>query len=92
MEQKLEKLMGVYDDALEELMGAQKYINSADKAETSADKAMYHSMAKQELGHAHELCAVGDRIAAEDAMLNIVWHHLKKHLSDWRADIERKMN
>ena len=92
MEQKLDKLMGIYSEALDELMGAQKYAKCAHKAEDAQAKTMYHGMAKQELEHAHLLTESGHRVAAGDATLTMIWEHLKKHLMDWRGDIEYKLN
>ena len=45
----LEHMMHLYDEALEELMGAEKYAKCMEKSESAEDKSMYRGLAKQEL-------------------------------------------
>ena len=90
----LELMMKYYDEALDELMDAQKYARCAEHAESTKAKSMYHSLAKQELDHEATLVEAGNQLfAGTDAAdsLHMVWHHLKKHLHDWRGDIEHRL-
>lgn len=45
----MEYLMSLYDESLEEMMGAEKYVKCMENAESPEDKAMYRGLAKQEL-------------------------------------------
>ena len=45
----IELMMHHYEEALEELMDAQKYSKMAEHAESPDEKAMYRNLAKQEL-------------------------------------------
>lgn len=90
----MEYLMSLYDESLEEMMGAEKYVKCMEKSETPEDKSMYRGMAKQELEHASMLEKAGDRLypATSTDPMREVWHHLKKHLHGWRAKIEMRMS
>lgn len=90
----IEQMMKLYEDGLEELMGAQKYAKCAYRATSTEDKNMYRSMARQELDHAHNFIKAGDRMfSGADSMdsLKMVWDGLRQHLLDWHADIEHKL-
>lgn len=90
----IEHMMKLYEEGLEELMGAQKYAKCASRSESSDDKAMYRNMAKQELDHAHNFIKSGDRMfASSDSAdsLKMVWEGLRRHLLDWHDDILRKL-
>lgn len=90
----IEHLMDYYNKGIEELMGAKEYADKYEKAESAEDKAMYRSMARQEIEHACNLMKAGDRLfSGPDAhdSLQMVWHHLKKHLHDWRASLETRL-
>jgi hypothetical protein len=90
----LEHMMKHYNEALEELMDAQKYAKCAARATDAENKNMYRSLAKQELEHEAMIVKAGDRLfATADTAdsLHMVWHHLKQHLTDWRSDIEHHM-
>lgn len=90
----IDHMMKLYEEGLDELMGAQKYAKCSHKAESQDDKMMYRNMAKQELDHAHNLIKSGDRMfAGADSMdsLKMVWASLRQHLMDWHADIEHKL-
>lgn len=87
-------MMKLYEEGLEELMGAQKYSKCAHKSESQDDKMMYRNMAKQELDHAHNLIKSGDRMfAGADSTdsLKMVWTSLRQHLLDWHSDIDHKL-
>lgn len=93
-EHLVDRMMEHYEEALEELMGAQKYAKMSEHAQRQEDKRMYATMAKQEMEHASMICASGDRLVAEapaEHPLHHVWDRLKKHLHDWKSDIERKI-
>lgn len=90
----IEKIMEHYDEALEEMMDAQKYVKLAMRTENMDDRNMYKMLAKQELEHEAMIEKSAERllqgVGSED-MLHKVWHHLKKHLHDWKRDIEHKL-
>ena len=90
----IEHMMKLYEEGLDELMGAQKYEKYAHKSDNQEEKNMYRVMAMQELEHAHMLIKDGDKMFShvEGAdYLTTVWEALKKHLLDWHGDIERKL-
>lgn len=90
----LEEMMDVYNEAIEELMGAEKYAKCHEKSDTAENKAMYKSLAKQELEHESMLEKSVDRLfagAGTGDQLHQVWTHLKKHLHGWRTKIEMRM-
>lgn len=93
MHEHLERIMEHYNEALEELMDAQKYARCADKAKDGDEKSMYIALAKQEIEHEDRLVKTADRIveSAHDEMLHTVWKHLKKHVTEWRHSILAKM-
>lgn len=90
-------LMDIYEDAQEELMGAQGYANKAYHAKENEVKMMYMGMARQELDHESKLLEEGDRtIKHMEAdphreFMEIIWEHLKKNLHRWRSSIMMKM-
>ena len=91
----IEHMMTLYDEGLEELMGAQDYAKKAYKAENTDEKMMYKNMAKQELEHANMLMSSGDKLfAGVDASdsLHMVWRSLREHLHDWKTKIEHMIN
>lgn len=86
--------MKLYEEGLEELMDAQKYAKCYARAEHADDKTMYRTLAKQELEHEAMIVRAGDRLfSGEHASdsLHMVWHHLKKHLSEWRSSLEMRL-
>jgi hypothetical protein len=93
MNEHLEKIMTHYKEALDELMGAQKYAKCAHKSTDADDRAMYQSMAKQELEHEERLVKSAERIVAmsADPTLAMIWKHLKNHLDDWHNSIHTKL-
>ena len=90
-------LVGIYEDAQEELMGAQGYANKAYHAQGNDIKVMYMTMARQELEHESKLLDEGDRIVkqmeadAHREMVEFIWTHLKKNLHRWRHSIEARL-
>jgi precorrin-6B methylase 1 len=90
----LEHMMKLYEEALEELMDAQKYTKCYEHTEHMDDKSMYRTLARQELEHEAMIVKAGDRLfSGADASdsLHMVWHHLKKHLHDWRSSLEVRL-
>lgn len=90
----LEHMMKLYEEGLEELMDAQKYTKCYEKATSGDDKNMYRTLARQELDHESMLVKAGDRLfsgADADDSLHMVWHHLKKHLNEWRSSLEMRL-
>ena len=90
----IEHMMKLYNEGLEELMGAQKYAKHADKAGATEEGTMYKTMARQELEHAHMLIKGGDKLFSgvdSSDSLKMVWNSLREHLMDWHRDIERKI-
>lgn len=89
----LEMMMEHYSEALEELMDAQKYAKMMSHATSPDEKSMYRTLSRQELEHEAMLCKSVAAMVNErsEPMLQDVWHHLKKHLMNWRGDIERHL-
>lgn len=90
----IDKIMEHYNEALDELMDAQKYQKLAMHAEQSDDMGMYKNLAKQELEHEGMIEKSAERLLSgigTGDMLHKVWHHLKKHLHNWKRDIEHKL-
>ena len=89
----IEVMMRHYEEALEELMDAQKYAKMAEHTEIQDDRTMYRTLAKQELEHEAMIVKSGDRHFNDihEGNLREVWMHLKKHLNNWRGDIEHRL-
>ena len=90
----LEHMMKLYEEGLDELMDAQKYTKCYEKTESADDKSMYRTLAKQELEHESMIVKAGDRLFAgadSSDSLHTVWHHLKKHLHEWRTSLEMRL-
>lgn len=91
----VEHMMKLYEEGLDELMGAQKYAKMAMHASVSEEKNTYRNMARQELDHAKMIIQMGDRdFMGTNAMdsLNMVWKSLREHLLDWHSDIVKKLD
>ena len=52
----LEHMMHLYDEALEELMDAEKYAKCMEKSESAEDKSMYREAGTGTRVHAGEIC------------------------------------
>lgn len=93
----IKHLIGIYEDAQEELMGAQGYANKAHHASENEARMMYMSMARQELEHETKLLEEGDRTIkhmdadAHREVMEFIWAHLKDNLHRWRHSIEAKL-
>lgn len=91
----IDHMMKLYDEGIDELMGAQKYAKMSHKTENSDEKATYKNMARQELDHAKMIIQMGDRdFMGTNTMdsLNMVWKSLREHLLDWHGDIMKKLD
>ena len=91
----LEHIMGLYDEGLEELMGAQNYVKKMYQAISDDEKNMYRVLARQELDHAQMLVKDGDKLTEKDDaqdMVKRVWHYLRSHLLDWHSDLHSKVS
>ena len=89
----MEHLMELYEEGLEELMDAQKYVHKAMKSTNDDERIMYKNLARQELEHAQMLIKDGDKMAEKDGvheMVKTAWKHLRGHLLDWHSDLLRK--
>lgn len=91
MDDKLDRMMEHYSEALDELMGAQTYAKRAHHAESADIRAKYLQMAKQELEHADNLKTMAFAETKDNPMLGKVWGKLREHLDSWRDDIMEKM-
>lgn len=76
----IERLMDIHNSVWEELMDAKHYMKERAHAEKSEAKAVYASLASDELGHARKLIHEGDALVSSDesGMLSLLWQHLKK--------------
>ena len=91
----IEAMMRFYDLALDELMDAQKYQKLSHSAEDADAKRLFHELALQELQHEKMLCEKAEAAAMAAGAteeLHEVWHHLKHHLVEWRADIQKNLS
>ena len=90
----IEHLMGLYEEGLDELMDAQKYVKKISKAANDDEKSMYKVLARQELDHAQMIIKDGDRLIERPDvhdMVKSVWQHLRTHLLDWHSDLYKKV-
>lgn len=88
----VEHLMEHYNEALEEMMGAQKYAKLSAHSQDKDEQMMYRNMAKQEVEHADMLIKSVDRSFVDvppSDPVHQMWMHLKKHIHEWREDIEK---
>lgn len=91
----IEHMMKLYEEGIDELMGAKKYAKQAYKSTNSDEKTMYKNMARQELDHAQMLIRDGDRMYMNDSVdesIKMVWHPLRNHLLEWHADIMKSVS
>lgn len=90
----VEHMMKLYEEGIDELMGAQKYSKCSMKASEEGERAMYKNMARQELEHAQMLIRDGDKhfMAADTPeSLSMVWKSLREHLLDWHGSLMQKL-
>ena len=87
----VEHMMELHEEAWDELMGAKHYLKKRQEATKQECKAMYLSMATDELGHAEKLIHEGDTLFAganSADSLAMVWEHLKKRLHEEKKKLE----
>lgn len=85
----LQHVLDMYDEMLEELMGAQKYVKESYKASSDDEKSMYQNMAKQEAMHAEFLMKSVDKKVSEssDENVKVAWTSLRSHVCEWKEKI-----
>lgn len=88
---KIDRMMDLYQEAIDEIMGAESYIKKARHAANREDKTTYLVMADQELGHAGNLENMAEREVGEDSTLKTVWCKLKNNLNDWKESAKKKI-
>lgn len=88
---KIDRMMDLYQEAVDEIMGAEDYLKKARHAESREDKNTYLVMADQELGHAGHLENMAERDMGEDSTLKAVWEKLKDNLNDWKEAVKKKI-
>lgn len=91
----IDHMMKLYEEGLDELMGAQKYAKMSRKADNNDEKTTYKNMARQELDHAKMIILMGDRDFMDTNTMdsiNMVWKSLREHLLDWHDDISKKLD
>lgn len=90
----LEHVLEKYNDALEELMGAQKYATDACHAQSMEEKQKYIEMSRDELKHADQISEMADMVVSgsSDESAKIAWHALRMHITDWSDRIHDKLD
>lgn len=91
----VEHMMKLYEEGIDELMGAQKYSKCSVKAASESERTMYKNMARQELEHAQMLIRDGDKLFMEPNAadsLSMVWKSLREHLLDWHGSLMQKLS
>jgi hypothetical protein len=89
----IEHLMELHDNVWEELMDAKHYLGKRAHADKAESKALYLSLASDELGHAKKLIHECDAMFGKDetSPLEQVWHHLRKRLYEEHAKLESEL-
>lgn len=90
----LEYILEKYNEALEELMGAQLYATEACHAKTADERNRYIEMSRDELKHAANIAQMADMVAAgsNDESTHIAWKALRMHIEDWSDRIREKLD
>lgn len=90
----LEHVLEKYNEALEELMGAQRYAMEACHAKTAEERTRYIEMSRDELKHADNIAHMADMVAdgSNDESTNIAWKALRMHIEDWSDRIREKLD
>ena len=92
---QIEHMMKLYEEGLDELMGAQKYLKQSNRASSNEEKVMYRNMSRQELEHAQMLIRDGDRMfSGENALdsVDMVWKSLREHLLEWHNNLLKSVS
>lgn len=90
----LHHILEKYDEALEELMGAQNYATEACHAESMEERTRYIEMSRDEMKHAENIAQMADMVASgsNDESTNIAWKALRMHIEDWSDRIREKLD
>lgn len=90
----LEHILEKYNEALEELMGAQRYATEACHAGSAEERTRYIEMSRDELRHADNIAQMADMVAAgsNDESTKTAWHALRMHTDDWGDRIREKLD
>ncbi len=90
----LEHVLEKYNEALEELMGAQKYATDACHAKTAEERTRYIEMSRDEMKHADNIAHMADMVAAgsNDESTKTAWNALRMHIEDWSDRIREKLD
>lgn len=90
----LHHMLEKYNEALEELMGAQKYAIDACHAETSEERTRYIEMSRDELKHADSIANMTDMLVSgsNDESTHVAWKALRMHIDDWSDRIREKLD
>lgn len=90
----LEHILDKYNDALDELMGAQRYAMEACHAENTDERNRYIEMSRDEIKHADNIAKMADMVAAgsNDESTKTAWHALRVHIEDWSDRIHEKLD
>lgn len=89
--EKIDRMMELYQETIDEIMGAEDYVKKARHAEDQENKATYLIMADQELGHAKNLENMAEKEVGEDSTLKAVWCKLKENLEEWKESTKKKI-
>lgn len=84
----------IVDEIYDEIMGAQQYAKKAVMFHTE-DRTlseMYHSMARQEYGHANTLIDAATRLSMTDETLRIMWERDHERMVKWMADVRSTLD
>lgn len=90
----LEHVLEKYNEALEELMVAQRYAMEACHAKTAEERTRYIEMSRDELKHADNIAHMADMFAAgsNDESTKTAWNALRMHIEDWSDRIREKLD
>lgn len=90
----LHYILEKYNEALEELMGAQNYATEACHAESMEERTRYIEMSRDELKHAENIAQMADMVASgsNDESTMVAWKALRMHVDDWSDRIREKLD
>lgn len=87
---KYDKLV---EEIYEEIMDSQNYAKCAMKykAEDRPLSETYHTLAKQEWGHAQTLMEHAGRVAMMDETIKIMWERDHERMMNWMSDVKMRL-
>lgn len=90
----LEHILDKYNEALDELMGAQRYAMEACHATSSEERVKYIEMSRDEIKHAMNIANMADMVAAgsNDESAKTAWTALRMHIDDWSERINERLS